>query len=58
MEYCKDGTLQELIHQKRQGRMEKSEVYELYVQLCRGMKYCHEKGIVHRDLRVSFSYEI
>ena len=55
MEYCTDGTLHELIHQKRNGEMQMDEVYELYIQLCRGMRYCHEKGVVHRDLRVSLS---
>ena len=57
MEYCTDGTLHELIHQKRNGEMQMDEVYELYIQLCRGMRYCHEKGVVHRDLRVSSTWK-
>ena len=55
MEYCQDGTLSHLIHRKRNGEMPMDEVYDLFIQLCRGMNYCHEKGVVHRDLRVSLN---
>ena len=55
MEYCRDGTLADLIQKHQHDPMSMDQVFDLYIQLCRGMKYCHGKNVVHRDLRVSQS---
>jgi serine/threonine protein kinase len=51
MEYASGGELKEYL-QKR-GRLEEKEAYEIFNQLLLSVDYCHQKRIVHRDLKLS-----
>lgn len=35
----------------QRARLERAEVLELFVQICRALEHAHKKGIVHRDLK-------
>ena len=54
MEYCTDGDLQEYIEKKKNDKMTMDEIMDLFVQMCRGIRYCHDKKVIHRDLKVRF----
>ncbi|KAI8915511.1 fused serine/threonine kinase-like protein, partial [Powellomyces hirtus] len=49
-EYCANGDLLGLLQEK--GRFEVDEVRNVARGLCRGLRYLHERGIVHRDLKL------
>jgi len=50
MEYCSGGDLKGYL-QKR-GRLMEDEACEIMGQLVEAVRYCHEKRIVHRDLKL------
>lgn len=49
MEYL-EGTPVDLIL-KRNGRMPAAQVVEILIQVCSGLAYAHERGIVHQDIK-------
>ena len=53
MEYCENGDLANLIQQHKENNMKIDKVLDLFIQICRGLRYCHDRHIIHRDLRVS-----
>ncbi len=36
---------------KRKGRLPAAQVVEICIQVCRGLSYAHERGIVHQDIK-------
>ena len=54
MEYCEDGDLADLIERHKDDPMTMDKVLDLFIQICRGLRYCHDRHIIHRDLRVCF----
>jgi serine/threonine protein kinase len=49
MEYCQNGTLFDFIREK--GIKSDLHAAKLFSQIASAMKYCHEKGVAHRDLK-------
>ncbi len=49
MEYL-EGTPVDLIL-KRKGRLPAAQVVDILIQVCRGLSYAHERGIVHQDIK-------
>ena len=49
MEYVDGRNLAEILHEK--GSFSPAEVENLALQVCRGLKWAHAKGVVHRDLK-------
>ncbi|CAD8091098.1 unnamed protein product [Paramecium primaurelia] len=48
-EYCANGDLNNFI---KKNILNEQEVKTIFTQILEGMKYLHEKGIVHRDLKL------
>lgn len=48
MEYVDGFTLHELI---RAGSLEPKKAFSLFLQVCAGLAYAHEKGVVHLDIK-------
>jgi serine/threonine protein kinase len=48
MEYIQGEDLEALI---RSGRSPKAELLKVLVQVCEGLGYAHERGVVHRDIK-------
>ena len=48
MEYIQGEDLEALI---RSGRSPKAELLKVLVQVCEGLYYAHEQGVVHRDIK-------
>ncbi|MEA3546408.1 MAG: protein kinase [Thermodesulfobacteriota bacterium] len=49
MEYL-EGTPVDLVL-KRKGRLPVAQVVEILIQVCSGLSYAHERGIVHQDIK-------
>ena len=49
MEYIKGDDLGELLRKK--GQLSVSEVVDYILQAARGLKYAHDQGVIHRDIK-------
>jgi eukaryotic-like serine/threonine-protein kinase len=49
MEYIKGDDLGELLRKK--GQLSVSEVVDYILQTARGLKYAHDQGVIHRDIK-------
>jgi serine/threonine protein kinase len=58
MEYCRGGTLQELIAEaKAEGkRLPEEEVWRIFYQLAQALEYVHNDNILHRNLDPAHVY--
>lgn len=50
MEYCSGGELRDYL--KKFGPMSGEKLYNVALQIVSGIRYCHNSGIVHRDLKL------
>lgn len=50
MEYASGGELFKFVEEK--GRLNEIEGRKLFQQIVNAMSYCHNRGIVHRDLKL------
>ncbi|CAG8462724.1 7326_t:CDS:2 [Acaulospora morrowiae] len=51
LEYCEGGELYDFLVD-RGGRLRENLARKIFGQLCRAVKYCHDRRIVHRDLKL------
>ncbi|GJP34334.1 hypothetical protein CLOM_g18776 [Closterium sp. NIES-68] len=49
MEYCNGGDLLNLIQKK--GFLPETESCRLFLEVTRGVKQCHDSGVIHRDIK-------
>jgi serine/threonine protein kinase len=49
MEYCEDGSLENLIESRK--RLEESESIALFFQIVKGMQVLNVNKVIHRDLK-------
>jgi len=49
MEVIDGGTLADLLRQK--GRLSWDRVIDLGIQMCAGLQFAHERGVIHRDIK-------
>ena len=49
MELCEGGELFDQL--QKQGRYSEPDVARLFKHLMEVVKYCHDNGVVHRDLK-------
>lgn len=49
-QFCSGYTIYSLIHEKKQKEISFSRVCIIAGQICRGIKYLHHRGVVHRAL--------
>lgn len=50
MEYAAGGELLKYVEEK--GKMNEVEARKIFLQIVNAMQYCHNRGIVHRDLKL------
>ncbi|XP_019385546.1 PREDICTED: serine/threonine-protein kinase Nek3 isoform X5 [Crocodylus porosus] len=51
MEYCDDGDLMQKIKRQRGKLFPEDTILCWFVQLCLGVKYIHDKRVLHRDIK-------
>ena len=53
MEYADGGCLSDLIseHKKRNTRLSEDTILNTFTQVCLGLKHCHDRKILHRDVK-------
>ena len=53
MEYADDGELSTKIKEKRKsgGAFTEDEILNYFTQICLALKHCHDRKILHRDLK-------
>ncbi|GBM86666.1 Serine/threonine-protein kinase Nek4 [Araneus ventricosus] len=51
MGYCECGDFHSFIRNRNGAYFEEKEVVNWFIQICMGLKYLHDKGILHRDLK-------
>lgn len=52
MEYCSDGSLADIMRNKKQV-FEEKEISQIMGQLLEGLQFLHQRNIVHRDIKAS-----
>ena len=53
MEYADGGELSDMIRTRRQNRepFAEEEILNYFTQICLALKHCHDRKILHRDLK-------
>ncbi|XP_055934829.1 serine/threonine-protein kinase Nek1-like isoform X1 [Argiope bruennichi] len=51
MGYCECGDFHSFIKNRNGAYFEEKEIVNWFIQICMGLKYLHDKGILHRDLK-------
>merc|ERR1719171_1687055 len=52
MEFVGGGSLHHFLKKRTARRVEETKAKRLFYQVCQGIKYCHERHIVHRDVKL------
>lgn len=50
MEYLQGGEL--LAYVEKKGKLSEKEAKTFFSQMVRGMLYCHQNNLIHRDLKL------
>ena len=55
MEYCEGGDLSEKIKKQNGVLFGEEQILDWFCQTCLAVRYCHDRKILHRDIKVSFA---
>ena len=56
MEFCDNGDLDSCIRDAGSCHFSESKVVNWLAQICQALKHCHDRKVMHRDIKVSFNF--
>jgi serine/threonine protein kinase len=51
MDYCSQGDLHAILSRRRGVPLSEDTVLDWFVQICLALKHCHDRRILHRDVK-------
>eukprot|EP00747_Dinoflagellata_sp_TGD_P075790 gnl/TRDRNA2_/TRDRNA2_158877_c0_seq1.p1 gnl/TRDRNA2_/TRDRNA2_158877_c0~~gnl/TRDRNA2_/TRDRNA2_158877_c0_seq1.p1 ORF type:complete len:381 (+),score=83.05 gnl/TRDRNA2_/TRDRNA2_158877_c0_seq1:140-1144(+) len=52
LELVNGGSLRQMLSRQPTGRLEEARACGLYRQVCKGLNFCHQAQVVHRDIKL------
>jgi len=53
LQYCPKGDLNKFIQSQKGIPLSEKKIWKIFLEICLGVEYLHNKNIIHKDLKTS-----